>query len=253
MKKLLSSLLILTLMLALFPVGALAEETNVWGSVGPAPSQETPSNIWGEYDPAASPAPTPAAPSAPQPTPAPAGPNKGQVTSVTNEAGKLPTATQGVLLDSAYSMPYAIKVDRTNQIITIFSASEPGVYNVMEKQFICSTGTSKNETPEGVFTLPDTARKDWRYFKTYKTYVRYAVHIEGNYFFHSLLYSRPDLSTMSRTSYRKLGTPASHGCIRMLDEDVKWMAENCAAGTKVFIMDCQKDSALNKALRPPKQ
>ncbi len=147
-------------------------------------------------------------------------------------------------------MPYAVKVDRTNQIITVFSASSSGVYNVIVKQFICSTGTSKNPTPEGEFTLPDTARKEWRLFKTYNTYVRYAVHIKGNYFFHSLLYRKPDIKTLSRTSLRKLGSPASHGCIRMLDEDVQWMYENVLAGTKVFIMDCEKDKALNKSLLP---
>ncbi len=253
MRKLLSSLLVLALLLALLPVSALAEESNVWDAVGPAPTQDSSSNVWGVYDPNAAPPATNSGAETPAAPESSAQQSQGKVTEVNNEEGKLPTATQGVLVDSAYSMPYAVKVDRTNQIITIFSASSAGVYNVIEKQFICSTGTSKNKTPEGVFTLPDTTRKEWRYFKTYNTYVRYAVHIEGNYFFHSLLYSRPDLSTMSRTSYRKLGTPASHGCIRMLDEDVKWMAENCAAGTKVFIMDCQKNSELNKSLRPPKK
>ena len=36
----------------------------------------------------------------------------------------------------------------------------------------------------------------------------------------------------------------------MLDEDVQWMYENVLAGTKVFIMDCEKDKALNKSLLP---
>ena len=181
----------------------------------------------------------------------PDSPYLGKVTSVSNPAGTLPSSTQGVVTNAGYTMPYAIKVDLTNQVITIFSASEPGVYNVIEKQFICSTGTSSDPTPVGVYSLPDTERRAWRYFKTFDTYVRYAVHIKGNYFFHSLLYSEPDLDTMSTTSYRKLGTPASHGCIRMLDEDIKWMAENCLADTMVFIMDCEEDEALTQALKPP--
>lgn len=282
MKKLLSSLLILTLIVALCPMSAFASETNVWESVGSNKKDDGPSNVWASVgsntssssgssniwtsqgsqgstvdvqttvnlpnyldwttDPASENTQTAACTTA----------NAGKVTETSNPEGTLPTATQGVLTDASYTMPYAIKVDRTNQVITIFSASEPGVYNVIEKQFICSTGTSKDPTPAGVYTLPDTDRKAWRYFKTYDTYVRYAVHIEGNYFFHSLLYSEPDLSTRSKTSYRNLGKPASHGCIRMMDEDVKWMAENCMAGTKVFVMDCQKDSALNKSLLPPK-
>ena len=49
-----------------------------------------------------------------------------------------------------------------------------------------------------------------------------------------------------------IGGDTSHGCIRMLDEDIKWMFENCLAGTKVFVMDCDKDKELNKSLLPPK-
>lgn len=225
MKKLFSSLLILALLLAIFPVSALAV------------------TYYPDYD-------EPVSTSAPIATPAPVAESAEQE----DDEDKLPGSTEGVYISDwyTYNMPYVIKVDRINQVVTILSESSSGNYDVIEKQFICSTGTRKNPTPEGEFTLSDASRKTWRYFKTYKTYVRYAVHIEGNYFFHSLLYSKPDVSTMSRTSYRKLGSPASHGCIRMLDDDVKWMFENCLAGTRVFVMDCEKDSALNKSLLPPK-
>lgn len=279
MKKLFSSLLILALLLALCPMSAFASETNVWEavgskstvsspsnvweSVGPKATVSSPSNVWASYDPSAQPVVSTSTTTTPidwtldpasesTTTAASTTANAGKVTAISNPEGTLPTSTQGVLTDTSYTMPYAIKVDRTNQVITVFSASEPGVYNVIEKQFICSTGTSQYPTPTGVYTLPDTERRAWRYFKTYDTYVRYAVHIEGNYFFHSLLYSEPDLATRSNTSYRNLGKPASHGCIRMMDEDIKWLAENCLAGTKVFIMDCQRDDALNQSLLPPK-
>ena len=225
MKKLFSALLVLVMVLALLPASALAAETNVWDAIEPAPTAPQKTNVYPAY-------------------------GETLTASGNVETSKLPGATDGLSLPYDYSMPYAVKVDRTNQIITVFSASSSGVYNVIVKQFICSTGTSRNPTPEGEFTLPDTARKEWRLFKTYNTYVRYAVHIKGNYFFHSLLYNKPDIKTLSRTSLRKLGSPASHGCIRMLDEDVQWMYENVLAGTKVFIMDCEKDKALNKSLLP---
>ena len=159
---------------------------------------------------------------------------------------------QGIYVDDwyDYDMPYIIKVDRTNQLISIYEESSPGYYDVLTKRYICSTGTKKDPTPKGMFTLSDASRKEWRYFKTYKTYVRYGVHIEGNYFFHSLLYSKPDTSTMSKTSYKKLGSPASHGCIRMLDDDIKWMFEKCLAGTRVYVMDCEKDEELHDKYMP---
>ena len=62
---------------------------------------------------------------------------------------------------------------------------------------------------------------------------------------------RPSPLVHAKFFEEALGTPASHGCIRMLDEDIKWMAENCLADTMVFIMDCEEDEALTQALKPP--
>ena len=183
---------------------------------------------------------------------------KDNITAVSNakatveedESGKKPSATAGLRI-SNYDKKYAIKVDTTNQVVTILSKGTSGDYDVIEQQFICSTGTSDHPTPAGTFKLSDAERKEWRYFKTYKTYVKYAVHIKGDYFFHSCLYSKPSDNTKYRssTSVKKLGTKASHGCIRLWDDDIKWMFENCEAGTLVYVTACEKDSDLNKALK----
>ncbi len=225
MKKLIASLLVLTLVMVCFPASALAE--TFYPNYDEAPRAED-SVFTGKVEET----------------------EKVETEKVEQAKG----ATDGIYVENwyEYDMPYVIKVDRTNQVITILSESSSGYYDQIEHQFICSTGTKKDPTPKGEFELSDASRKEWRLFKTYNTYVRYAVHIQGNYFFHSLLYSKPDVKTLSRTSYRNLGKKASHGCIRMLDEDVKWMFENCMAGTKVYVMDCDKDSELNKSLLPPK-
>ncbi len=159
--------------------------------------------------------------------------------------------TEGIATPLDYEYPYAIKVDRTNQVITVFSMSSLGHYDVMEKQFICSTGTSKDPTPEGVFTLSASTRRDWQFFKTYNCYVRYPVNIYGDYFFHSVLYKKQDVSTMTKSSYRNLGKKASHGCIRMMVEDCKWLSENCGAGTIVWVTDCERNEEMTKSLLPP--
>lgn len=152
--------------------------------------------------------------------------------------------------DEDYDMPYAIIVDRTNQVITVVSKSEPGRYGVIEQQFICSTGASGSSTPLGKFKLTRSSRKEWRYFPTSRCYIRYAVRIYGNYFFHSILYNRQSMSSLNTTSYKNLGRWASHGCIRMLDEDAHWLSDNCEAGTLVWIMDGEKDEALRQSLLP---
>lgn len=179
MKKFFSALLVLVMVLALLPASALAAETNVWDAIEPAPTAPQKTNVYPAYGETLT-------TSGNVETSKGSDANAGTETKVAdNKKESLPGATDGLSLPYDYSMPYAVKVDRTNQIITVFSASSSGVYNVIVKQFICSTGTSRNPTPEGEFTLPDTARKEWRLFKTYNTYVRYAVHIKGNYFFHS--------------------------------------------------------------------
>ena len=229
MKKLISSLLILALVMVCFPASALAATYY--------PNYDEPVRTVSENDSSTT-----------------VKKSSSSKTEKPKEIDQPTGSTDGIRVADwyTYDMPYVIKVDRTNQVITVLSETSSGNYDKIEKQFICSTGTRRSPTPKGEFTLSDASRKEWRLFKTYRTYVRYAVHIQGNYFFHSLLYSKPDTSTLSRTSYRKLGSPASHGCIRMLDEDVKWMFENCMAGTKVFVMDCDKDEELNKSLLPPK-
>lgn len=152
--------------------------------------------------------------------------------------------------DLDYAMPYGIIVDRANQVITVVSQSEPGRYGVIEQQFICSTGASGSQTPKGTFTLTRSSRKEWRYFPTARCYIRYAVRIYGDYFFHSIIYNRQSLSSLNTKSYKMLGQRASHGCIRMLDEDAHWLSDNCQPGTLVWIMDGQKDAALTQSLLP---
>ena len=44
-------------------------------------------------------------------------------------------------------------------------------------------------------------------------------------------------SSLETEEYNKLGSVASLGCIRMAVRDVKWIYDNCPAGTKVTIYD----------------
>ena len=67
-------------------------------------------------------------------------------------------------------------------------------------------------------------------------WVKYAFVIEGGYFFHSVLYPTQE-GEPTATSVKKLGTRASHGCIRLSAEDAEWIYNNCASGTTVVIYD----------------
>ena len=40
---------------------------------------------------------------------------------------------------------------------------------------------------------------------------------------------------MSVKAYNVMGQKASHGCVRLLCKDSKWIYDHCALGTKVII------------------
>ena len=132
--------------------------------------------------------------------------------------------------------PYAIEVDVTNQIVTVYRAEDRSESGIV-RQMICSTG--ENEcTPVGRFTLNQrnsAERTKWYAIPTYDCYVQYVTRIIGGYLFHSLPYAEEDEATLDTEAAALLGTPASHGCIRLRPEDAKWIAKNCPNGTPCHI------------------
>lgn len=132
--------------------------------------------------------------------------------------------------------PYAIEVDVTNQIVTVYRAEDASDSGVV-RQMICSTGVNEC-TPVGDFTLNQrnsAERTKWYAIPTYDCYVQYVTRILDGYLFHSLPYFEEDEATLDTDAAALLGTPASHGCIRLRPEDAKWIAKNCPNGTPCHI------------------
>lgn len=131
----------------------------------------------------------------------------------------------------AYSMPYYITVDLSNNIVTVYSTLDDSVV----RQMICSSGTLKYESPTGTYYMPkkrkSTERGDWYTFED--GYGKYGSRIVGNYLFHSYLFLTKNDEDVDWETYQAMGTNASHGCIRLYIEDAKWIADNCLAGTRV--------------------
>ena len=102
---------------------------------------------------------------------------------------------------------------------------------------ICSTGASGSSTPIGTFVMPNkrysSERTEW-YF-TMDVYVKYPSRIYKGILFHSVPFSSRNDATLQWSEYNKLGSPASHGCIRLRVDDSKWIADNCPPGTVVYI------------------
>ena len=132
--------------------------------------------------------------------------------------------------------PYLLKVSTAKQRVYAYAWNEADKgYTSLVRTMVCSTGLADTPTPKGTFTSTTTPVVRWGYFPKYDVWAQYLYRIKGPYLFHSVLYDEADESTVKWGSVNKLGSPASHGCIRLSVEDARWIYNNCPAGTTVTI------------------
>ncbi len=144
---------------------------------------------------------------------------------------------------------YKLVVDYHNQCVYAFSKDKRGNFINLERVMICTTGGNGNWTPEGTYNMGGDYHR-FGFFTSFNCYAQYWSQMAGSFYFHSLLYTSRDGSSWTRSSYNQLGTPGSHGCIRLLVPDARWIFENCAPGTEcVVTTDYEKNQALKTALR----
>lgn len=148
-------------------------------------------------------------------------------------------------------IPYAITVDVRNQVTIVYGRDENGEYTVPVKRMICSTGTKATPSDVGEWTL--TGRKArWCYFPTWGSHAQYWTRITPSIAFHSVIYNAVSNTALSTKSYNKLGQRASHGCIRLLLSDARWIYENIGEGVVVTITeDLPSDEELRRSVAAP--
>jgi peptidoglycan hydrolase-like protein with peptidoglycan-binding domain len=148
-------------------------------------------------------------------------------------------------------IPYAMTVDVNNQVVTVFGLDGDGQHTRIVRQMICSTGKKATPSDVGDWVLDGrTAR--WCYFPAYGSHAQYWTRINKSIAFHSVIYNKVDTMALSVASYNALGSRASHGCIRLLVDDARWVYEHIGKGTVVTITEkLPSDEELNRALRPP--
>lgn len=122
---------------------------------------------------------------------------------------------------------YLIHVDLKDQKTYVYSGSI-NKWNLI-KTLICSTGVESKKTPEGSYTIKE--KGDWFFSEKYNQGGKYWLQFDGNYLFHSVPYDKDKKNILDYT----LGTPASHGCIRLSEADSKWLYDNIPSGSKVLI------------------
>lgn len=114
----------------------------------------------------------------------------------------------------------------SKQNVTVYDSNNQTV-----ESFICSTGTEEDGTPVGTFTIKERGQSFFS--KTYQEGACYWTQFDGDYLFHSVPFDKN--KTIDAVEAAKLGSRASHGCIRLSIENAKWIYDNIPKGTKVVI------------------
>ena len=129
---------------------------------------------------------------------------------------------------------YEITVNRKRCQVMVYAKDGSNGYIIPVKTFTCSVGLPSTPTPTGTFYTPNKYR--WHTLMG-PSYGQYCTRINGGILFHSVAgYNKTSYNIHAR-DYNKLGSPASHGCVRLNVRDAKWIYDNCSLGTKVTISD----------------
>ena len=133
---------------------------------------------------------------------------------------------------------YKIKINKQCCTVTVYKYVK-GKYRA-KKAMICSPGYA---TPTGTFSLGEKMR--WHTLLG-PSYGQYCSRITGKMLFHSVWYYSCNNSAQCYREYNRLGTLASHGCVRLTVADAKWIYEKVPSGTPITIYNSSKPGPLGK-------
>lgn len=145
----------------------------------------------------------------------------------------------GVAKEASAASTYKIKINKQQNCVTIYKLQSNGRYKPV-KAMSCSTGAA---TPIGTFPLGEKMR--WHTLMG-PCYGQYCTRIHGGVLFHSVWYYRQTPSSLSASSYNKLGITASHGCVRLCVADAKWIYDNVPSGSPVTVYNSSNPGPLGK-------
>lgn len=163
--------------------------------------------------------------------------------------------------DSLHEIPplppsdtYQVVVNEYWQFATVYVRDENGEYTVPYRYMVTTTGSRSTPTVKGTFSMGSKYVR----FGLFSCGVwgQYWRQITRAFYCHSMLYSRHNPNSYT-SSYNKLGTRASHGCVRMMVPDARWVYYNIAPGTTFTIIRGDKEDEEAAAIKaqlvfPPK-
>lgn len=143
---------------------------------------------------------------------------------------------------------YYLTVNCETNTIMVYAQDIPGgAYNIPVKAIVCSTGMAGTPTVQGDFVIRRFAR--WGTLMG-PVYGQYCSQISGSYLFHSAWYNtNGNVYSLSVSEYNRLGTNASHGCVRLTVADAMWIYNNCN-GSTVHIFYSSAAAPFDKPVAP---
>lgn len=100
----------------------------------------------------------------------------------------------------------------------------------LEKILICSTGKNNNPTPTGFYEI----RYMIPYIGVQKGYrCKYALVFFRDYMYHSILFDKT--GKYIKSGQYELGSKASHGCVRLSENDSAWLYNHVPVKSAVWI------------------
>lgn len=155
---------------------------------------------------------------------------------------------------------YYVELDTNANICTVYEKDDNGEYTRVVRCFLVGTGKkdphanedmeieTSTPTPTGVWKIG--GRERFGKFANFSEYARYWTQLVQDIYFHSVMFKKRDLTTITSGPYGSLGGNVSHGCIRCLVEDAKWMYYYACPGTTVRVFNGKKtNKALKNALK----
>lgn len=165
----------------------------------------------------------------------------------------LATATPVQQIETADDgRPWYIRVDTYNQVVSVYALDDNDEYTRLINQFISTAGKRDNYTKKLFQVLNDEDKYRWKYFSTFGGgYCEYVTRIYRPFLFHSMMFEDRSEDKLMTETYIELSYPDSHGCIRLMPQDAKWIYENSIEGTYVEVVDGISNPDLTQLYMPP--
>lgn len=138
-------------------------------------------------------------------------------------------------LTGSFRGPYYLVVDRVNGVMTVYDSSR----TIPIKTIRVSVGLSSTPTWPTNRDMRLTSYNRWQALMG-PSWGQYGTHVDGagngGIFIHSVAGGSRSYYNLPAGEYNRLGSPASHGCIRCCVADARWVFYNCN-GSTIRIID----------------